>query len=61
MIWSDRAMQWLGTASSKRGRTPSLSDAKIQLCLTIKGLLGMALRHALEMLESDFTFGKLSK
>lgn len=36
MIWLDRDMQWSSSASGKRGRAPTFSDAAIQFCLTIK-------------------------
>ncbi len=48
MIWLDRDLQWPGMASGKRGRMPTFSDAAIQFCLTIKGLL----RQAMGMVES---------
>jgi hypothetical protein len=44
MIWLDRDLQWSGLAGIKRGRTPLFSDAAIQFCLTIKALIGLALR-----------------
>ena len=39
-------------ASSKRGRSPKFSDAAIQFCLTIKNLLGLALRQANGLAQS---------
>jgi len=45
-VWFDRDMQWLAQPSGKTGRNPTLSDAAVQFCLTIKGLFGLPLRQA---------------
>jgi len=42
-MWLDQGMQWLGTLSGKRGRSPMFSDAAIQFCLSIKCLFGQPL------------------
>jgi len=45
-------MQWYAGASGKRGRQPAFSDAAIQFCLSIKCLLGLALRQNLGRVEN---------
>lgn len=42
-MWLNPGMQWLGTPSGKRGRSPTVSDAAIQFCLSIKCLFGQPL------------------
>ena len=44
-IWLDKDMQWFAAASGKRGRRPKFSGAAIQCCLTLKNLIGLALRQ----------------
>ena len=39
-------------STGKRGRQPRYSDAAIQTCLTLKVLLGMALRQTTGVVES---------
>jgi len=51
-MWRDREMQWLAAPSGKRDRSQTFSDATIQFCLSIKCLFGLALRQALELVES---------
>ena len=51
-IWLDKRMQWFASASGKRGHSPRFSDAAIQFCLTIKNLLGLALRQTMGFVES---------
>ena len=51
-LWLDQGMQWLGTPSGKRGRSPTFSDAAIQFCLSIKSLFGQPLRQAPGMVQS---------
>lgn len=58
-MWLDESMQWLGTPSGKRGRSPTFSDAAIQFCLSIKCLFGQPLRQALGMVESLLRLAKL--
>lgn len=58
-MWLDQGMQWLGTASGKRGRSPTFSDAAIQFCLSIKCLFGQPLRQALGMVQSLLRLAKL--
>ncbi|MBB4208494.1 DDE family transposase [Roseinatronobacter bogoriensis subsp. barguzinensis] len=45
-------MIWEATPTGKRGRKPDYSDAAIQTCLTMKVLLGMALRQTTGFVES---------
>jgi len=58
-MWLDHGMQWLGTPSGKRGRSPTFSDAAIQFCLSIKCLFGQPLRQALGMVHSLLRLAKL--
>jgi len=51
-IWLDKDMCWHGSASGKRGRSPTYSEAAIQFCLTIKGLFSLPLRQAMGMAQS---------
>ncbi len=51
-IWFDPAMAWEAAPTGKRGRQPDYSDAAIQTCLTVKLLLGMALRRTTCLVES---------
>ena len=44
-IWFDPAMIREAVPTVRRGRQPDDSDAAIQTCLTMKVLLGMALRQ----------------
>ena len=39
MLWIDKEISWHGVAAGKRGRIMTFSDAAIQFCLTIKGLI----------------------
>jgi len=52
LIWLDKDMRWHGSASGKRGRSPTYSEAAIQFCLTIKGLFSLPLRQAMGMAQS---------
>ena len=45
-------MAWFAAASCKRGRSPTFSDAAIQLCLTIKNLFGLAQYQANGLVQS---------
>lgn len=45
-------MCWHGTASGKKDCHLQYSEAAIQLCLTIKGLVNLALRKAMGMVQS---------
>ena len=58
-MWLDPGMQWLGTPSGKRGRSPKFSDAAIQFCLSIKCLFGQPLQQALGMVQSLLRLAKL--
>lgn len=51
-VWLDKDMQWFAPPTGKRGRHPTFSDAAIQFCLSIKCLLGLALRQALGFVQS---------
>ena len=44
-IWFDPDMAWEAAPSGKRGRQQVYSDVAIQTCLTLKVVLGMALRR----------------
>jgi hypothetical protein len=44
-VWFDPSMQWEAAPSGRRGRQQAYSDAAIQVCLTIKVLLGLPLRQ----------------
>ena len=46
MIWFDPDMVWVPPPTGKRGRQPQSGEAAIQTCLTMKVLLGIALRQA---------------
>ena len=52
LIWLDTDMHWQGSASGKRGRSPTYSEAAIQFCLTIEGLFNLPLRQAMVMAQS---------
>ena len=45
-------MTWEGLPTGRRGRQPGYSDAAIQTCLTLKVLLGFALRQTTGFVES---------
>jgi len=45
-------MQWYASATGKRGRQSTFSDAAIPFCLSINCLFGLALRQSLGMVES---------
>lgn len=51
-IWFDPAMTWEAAPTGKRGRQPVYDDADVQTCLTMKVLLGMALRQTAGFVES---------
>ncbi|NJM81452.1 MAG: IS5 family transposase [Tabrizicola sp.] len=51
-IWFDPGMAWAAKPTGKRGRQPVYSDAAAQTCLTMKVLLGMALRQTTGFVES---------
>ena len=51
-IWFDPDLAWAAKPSGKRGRQPVYSDAAVQTCLTMKVLLGMALRQTTGFVES---------
>jgi len=51
-IWFDPAMTWEAAPTGKRGRQPDYSDAAIQTCLTMKVLVGTALRQTTGFVES---------
>ena len=51
-IWFDPEMPWHARPTGKRGRQPEFSDAAIQVCLTMKVLLGMPLRQTTGFVES---------
>jgi hypothetical protein len=52
LIWLDENMCWHGSASGKRCRRPTYSEAAIQFCLTIRGLFNVAQRQAIGMAQS---------
>jgi len=52
LIWLDKDMRWHGSASGKRGRTPTYSDTAVQFCLTVKGLFNLPLHQAMGMAQS---------
>lgn len=58
-VWLDEGMQWLAMPSDKRGRSQTFSDAAVQSCLSIKCLLGQALRQTLVMVHSLLRLAKL--
>ena len=45
-------MQWLAQPSGKTGRNPTFSDAAVQFCLTMKGLVWLALRQTTGFVHS---------
>ena len=51
-VWLDTDMQWYASATGKRGRQSTFSDAAIPFCLSINCLFGLALRQSLGMVES---------
>jgi hypothetical protein len=51
-IWLDPQMHWGATPSGRRRRQPVFSDTAIQTCLTMKVLIGIALRQATGFVES---------
>jgi hypothetical protein len=44
-------MQWYASASGKRGRQQTFSERAIELCLSFKCLLGLALRQTLGLVQ----------
>ena len=52
LVWLDWEMEWLAPASCRPGRPQTFSDAAIQFCLSIKVLLGLALRQTMGMVAS---------
>ena len=59
-VWLDKGMAWFAAPTGKRGRSPTFSDAAIQFCLSIKNLLGLALRQALGFVQSLLRLADLS-
>lgn len=51
-IWFDPEMIWEATATGRRSRQQTYSDAAIQTCLSMKVLFGMALRQTTGFVES---------
>ncbi|TYC86897.1 IS5 family transposase [Novosphingobium sp. BW1] len=51
-VWFDPEMQWLSAPIGKRGRQPVVSDAAIQVCLTLKGVFRLPLRQPTGMVAS---------
>lgn len=47
-------------ACGKRGRSPKFSDAAVQFCLTLKNLLGLALRKTIGLVESGLHLSGLA-
>ncbi len=43
-VWLDTDMQWYASATGKRGRQSTFSDAAIPFCLSINCLFGLALQ-----------------
>ena len=58
-IWFDPEMQWLATASGRRGRPATFSDAAIQTCLMLKALFGLPLRQTTGLVDSLLKLAKL--
>lgn len=54
LIWVDPTMHWHGQANGKPGRSPTFSDAAMQFCLAIKGLLDLSLRQAVHLTKKLF-------
>ena len=48
----DPETEWLASPSGKRGRSATFTDAAIQACLTLKALLGLALRQTTGLVAS---------
>ena len=51
-VWFDPDMTWAAAPTGKRSRQPVYSVAAVQICLTMKGLFGMALRQTTGFVES---------
>ncbi len=51
-VWIYKGMQWHVSSAGKRGRQAELSDAAIQLCLTIKCLFNLGLRQTTGFVDS---------
>ena len=51
-IWFDPGMDWRAAPTGKQGRQPTVSDAAIQTCLTLKVLFRLPLRQAIGLVES---------
>ncbi len=51
-IWFDPEMTWEAEPTGKRGQQPIYGDAAIKTCLTMKVLLGTALRQTYGFVES---------
>ena len=45
LVWLDREMEWSAPKRGRPGRPETFSEAAIQVCLSIKVLLGLALRQ----------------
>lgn len=58
-VWFDAKMCWKAKPSGKRGRQAQYSDAAIQICLTLKVLLGLPLRQTTGFVESLLELIKL--
>ncbi|MCA3489142.1 MAG: transposase, partial [Rhodobacter sp.] len=60
-IWFDPGMAWVAKPTGKRGRQPVYSDAAVQTCLTMKVLLGMALRQTTGVVGSLLSLANLDR
>ena len=58
-VWFDPEMCWKPKPSGKRGRQAQYSDAAIQVCLTLKVLLGLPLRQTTGFVASLLELIKL--
>lgn len=58
-VWFDAEMCWKAKPLVKRGRQAQYSDAAIQVCLTLKVLLGLPLRQTTGFVESFLELIKL--
>ena len=52
LIWVDREMVWHGSRDGRPGRPPVVSDAAIQVCLSIKVLFKLPFRRTAGMVAS---------
>ena len=59
LVWLDPDMEWRAAVGSKPGLQVIFPDVAMQFCLTMKSLLGLALRQTTGLAESLLCFAGL--